>query len=67
MCEDALAREESCGCHARLEHLTEAGEAKRDDKDYAFVSAWEWSEDKPVLHKEFLHFEFIQPTVRNYK
>lgn len=67
MCQDALAREESCGCHARVEYLNDSGEAQRNDKDYAFVSAWQYAQDKSIVHKEFLHFEFIQPTIRNYK
>ncbi|SMN10736.1 Succinate dehydrogenase flavoprotein subunit [uncultured Candidatus Thioglobus sp.] len=70
MCQDALDREESCGCHARTEHLSEDGEAQRNDDEFAYVSAWESSNKaggEPQLHKEFLSFEFIQPTVRNYK
>ena len=70
MCKDALNREESCGCHARTEHLTPDGEVKRNDKNYAFVSCWEHSkeiENEAILHKEFLSFEFIQPTIRSYK
>ena len=43
MCLDALNREESCGCHAREEHLTDAGEAERNDQRFAFVSAWHYS------------------------
>jgi succinate dehydrogenase / fumarate reductase flavoprotein subunit len=66
MCEDALDREESCGCHARVEHLSADGEAQRNDSEFSYVSAWE-SAEKSILHKEFLSFEFIQPTVRNYK
>ena len=68
MCLDALDREESCGCHARTEHLSEAGEAQRDDEQFSYVSAWEHHLGKDsILHKEFLSFEFIQPTIRNYK
>ncbi len=66
MCHDALERKESCGCHSRVEYLSKDGEAQRNDEDFAYVSAWA-SGDKPILHKEFLTFEFIQPTVRNYK
>ena len=40
MCRDALAREESCGCHFRVEHQTEDGEARRDDERFAHVAAW---------------------------
>ena len=67
MCEDALNREESCGAHARSEHLSATGEAKRNDEDFAFVAAWEYTKERAKLHQEHLHFEFIKPTVRNYK
>ena len=40
MCRDALARDESCGCHFRVEHQTEDGEARRDDARFAHVAAW---------------------------
>src|SRR5262249_16493410 len=40
MCRDALAREESCGCHFRVEHQTEEGEARRDDERFAHVAVW---------------------------
>ena len=67
MCVDALGREESCGAHSRLEYLAESGDAKRDDENFGYVAAWEFSDDKPVLHKEQLDFEFIKPTYRDYK
>lgn len=41
MCQDALAREESCGGHFREEHQTSAGEAKRDDQKFAHVAVWQ--------------------------
>jgi succinate dehydrogenase / fumarate reductase flavoprotein subunit len=40
MCRDALAREESCGCHFRVEHQTPEGEARRDDEAFAHVAVW---------------------------
>jgi len=43
MCEDALSREESCGAHFREEFQTPEGEAIRNDKDFCYVSAWEWN------------------------
>ena len=47
MIRDALAREESCGCHLREESQTEENEAKRDDANYSHVSVWEHAgEDK---------------------
>jgi succinate dehydrogenase / fumarate reductase flavoprotein subunit len=69
MLEDALDREESCGAHFRLEHQTEEGEAKRNDKDYSYVSAWEFNgvDTRPTLHKEELSFEYVPPTQRSYK
>ncbi|MDR2223861.1 MAG: fumarate reductase/succinate dehydrogenase flavoprotein subunit [Flavobacteriaceae bacterium] len=70
MCYDALTRNESCGAHFREEYQTEDGEAARNDADYQFISAWEWpgSLDKePILNKEELKFEFVQPTIRSYK
>ena len=69
MAKDALTREESCGGHFREEHQTEEGEAKRNDKDFTYVSAWEYT-GKPseaVLHKEELVFEEIKLVERNYK
>ena len=67
MCKDALHREESCGAHARVEHLSPSGEARRNDEEFSFVAAWEYQQDEAKLHEEHLHFEFIKPTVRNYK
>ena len=69
MCLDALHRDESCGSHARTDHVTEDGEAKRDDENYSYVAAWEFSgnESAPKLHKEQLRFEFVHPSVRSYK
>ncbi len=69
MARDALEREESCGGHFREEYQTEEGEALRDDKNFTFVSAWEYTgEDKePKLNKEPLVFEFIEVKQRNYK
>jgi succinate dehydrogenase / fumarate reductase flavoprotein subunit len=69
MCKDALDRDESCGCHFRTEHTTEEGEAKRNDEQYSYVAAWQYTGDvsKPKLHKEELHFEFVKPSQRSYK
>jgi succinate dehydrogenase / fumarate reductase flavoprotein subunit len=54
MCRDALHREESCGGHFREEHQTEEGEALRDDDQFSYVAAWEWTGpgSQPALHKE---------------
>uniref|UniRef100_UPI0028ADCC1A fumarate reductase/succinate dehydrogenase flavoprotein subunit n=1 Tax=Chishuiella sp. TaxID=1969467 RepID=UPI0028ADCC1A len=64
MCYDALTRNESCGAHFREEYQTEDGEAKRNDEEYQFISAWEWPggiDIKPILHKEELTFEYLKP------
>jgi succinate dehydrogenase / fumarate reductase flavoprotein subunit len=69
LCRDALDREESCGGHFREEHQFSDGEAKRDDDNYCYVSAYEYSGDlsKPILHKEHLNFEEVHLSVRSYK
>jgi succinate dehydrogenase / fumarate reductase, flavoprotein subunit len=66
---DALQREESCGAHFREEYQTSEGEALRNDKDFAYVSAWEYkgTDKAPELHKEELKYEFIEVKQRNYK
>ncbi len=66
---DALNRKESCGAHFREEYQTADGEAKRDDENFAYVAAWEYTgEDKPhILHKEELKFEEVELKVRSYK
>ncbi len=69
LCQDALARTESCGGHFREESQTEEGEARRDDDNFAHVSAWGYTGDgKPAtLHKEPLVFDNAHPTQRSYK
>ena len=69
MCYDALSREESCGGHFREEYQTPEGEAVRNDKEFAFVSAWEFKGEKevPELHKEDLKYENIELKQRSYK
>ncbi|MCP5028363.1 MAG: fumarate reductase/succinate dehydrogenase flavoprotein subunit [Actinomycetia bacterium] len=66
---DALHREESCGGHFREEHQTEDNEAKRDDENFAYVGAWEWTGEGQTqnLHKEELEFENVPLTTRSYK
>ncbi|MEZ4936236.1 MAG: fumarate reductase/succinate dehydrogenase flavoprotein subunit [Crocinitomicaceae bacterium] len=69
MCKDALERSESCGGHFREESQTEEGEAMRNDKDFTFVSAWEYTGDpsEAKLHKEELKYENIELKTRSYK
>ena len=66
---DALQRNESCGGHFREEYQTEEGEALRDDKNYTYVSAWEFKGEPAdaVLHKEELIFENVEVKTRSYK
>ncbi|WP_299108720.1 fumarate reductase/succinate dehydrogenase flavoprotein subunit [uncultured Winogradskyella sp.] len=70
---DALVRAESCGGHFREESAEldgpQKGEAKRNDKDFAFVSAWEYKGEPAdaVLHKEELEFKDIELKQRSYK
>ena len=68
MCIDALNRRESCGGHFREESQTPDGEAARDDDNFSYVSAWEWTGErtKPVLHAEALVFDYVHPTQRSY-
>jgi succinate dehydrogenase / fumarate reductase, flavoprotein subunit len=69
MCVDALDREESCGAHFREEYQTEEGEALRNDDEYAYVSAWEWTGDPsaPELVAEDLDYQFVTLSTRSYK
>ncbi|MDA7931519.1 fumarate reductase/succinate dehydrogenase flavoprotein subunit, partial [Akkermansiaceae bacterium] len=80
LCHDALNREESCGGHFRSEHQffdndpevqagkTQPGEARRHDDEYQYVAAWEHTEPgtPPILHKEDLVYEEVQPSIRSY-
>ncbi len=66
---DALERTESCGGHFREESQTPEGEAQRDDANFAYVAAWEFTGvgKRPTLHKEPLTFEYVKPSQRSYK
>ncbi|MGS2763408.1 fumarate reductase/succinate dehydrogenase flavoprotein subunit [Sinomicrobium sp. M5D2P9] len=66
---DALERNESCGGHYREEYQTEEGEARRDDENYTYAAAWEYT-GKPseaILHKEDLKFDNVELKTRSYK
>jgi succinate dehydrogenase / fumarate reductase flavoprotein subunit len=67
MCMDALNRKESCGGHFREEMQTPEGEALRNDAQYSYVAAWEFTGKDEKLHKEELHFDVVHPTQRSYK
>jgi succinate dehydrogenase / fumarate reductase, flavoprotein subunit len=68
MCHDALNRNESCGGHFREEYQENGGEAKRDDENYMFVSAWEYKDENQwEHHAEKLAYENIKIAQRNYK
>lgn len=69
LCLDALTRRESCGGHFRTEFQTEDGEAKRDDENFSFVSAWEFQgvDKPPILNKEPLVYAEVKMSQRSYK
>ncbi len=69
MAMDALNRSESCGGHFREEAQTPEGEAKRDDENFAYVSAWEHLTNGKIakLQQESLEFENVKLTQRSYK
>lgn len=69
MMQDALHRRESCGGHFREEYQTPEGEALRDDDNFAYVAAWEFTGvDSPSkLHKEELNYETVKRSQRSYK
>ena len=69
MCRDALERNESCGGHFREEYQTKDGEALRNDEEFSYVAAWEYSGavENAKLHKERLNFTYALPSQRSYK
>jgi succinate dehydrogenase / fumarate reductase flavoprotein subunit len=69
MVTDALNRNESCGGHFREEYQTPENEALRDDENYAYVAAWQYTGDtsEPILNKEELKFENVKLSQRSYK
>jgi succinate dehydrogenase / fumarate reductase flavoprotein subunit len=69
MVDDALNREESCGCHFNVAYQTEDHEALRRDETCSYVSAWEFRGvgKSPALHREPLLFEYVEPATRSYK
>ena len=69
LCRDALARDESCGCHFREEHQTADGEAQRDDERFCHAAVWEYTGDDraPLRHEEPLTYEAVHLATRSYK
>jgi succinate dehydrogenase / fumarate reductase flavoprotein subunit len=69
MVDDALSREESCGCHFNLAFQTEEHEALRVDDTCSYAAAWEYrGAGKPAtLLKEPLKFEYVELATRSYK
>ena len=69
MCLDALNRNESCGGHFREEFQTPDGEALRNDEQYSYAAAWEYTgpDKAPILNKEPLTFDYVHPSQRSYK
>jgi succinate dehydrogenase / fumarate reductase flavoprotein subunit len=69
MCRDALARNESAGCHHRSEYQSADGEGQRDDTNYAHVAAWFFAgeDDAPHFAREPLTFAHATPAQRSYR
>ena len=67
--EDAMTREESCGCHFNVDYQTDDQEAQRDDESCCYVAAWAFDGEgkKPTRHEEPLVFENVELTERSYK
>ncbi len=66
---DALNRNESCGGHFREEYQEGGGEALRNDEEYMYAAAWEFTQDNSDwnLHKEQLEYKDIEVKTRSYK
>jgi len=69
MARDALNRNESCGGHFREEYQTPEGEALRNDEEFKYAAAWEYTGEnsEPKLNREALEYEFVEVKQRNYK
>lgn len=69
MINDALMRNESCGGHFREEYQSAEGEAQRNDDEFTYAAAWEWTDTnaEPIMNKEPLKFENIELKTRSYK
>jgi succinate dehydrogenase / fumarate reductase flavoprotein subunit len=67
MIDDALHRNESCGCHLREDYATPEGEPVRNDSEFSYAAVWEYTGSAPKLHKEPLVYENIKVAQRSYK
>ncbi|MBN2031774.1 MAG: fumarate reductase/succinate dehydrogenase flavoprotein subunit [Deltaproteobacteria bacterium] len=69
MVDDALSREESCGCHFNVAFQTQEHEALRMDETCSYVAAWEYQGEgkAAALHREPLRFEYVELATRSYK
>ncbi|MDX2062981.1 MAG: FAD-binding protein, partial [Bacteroidia bacterium] len=68
MLEDALVREESCGCHLREEFQSAEGEPIRNDDRFCDVAAWESTGNGTYqVHRQPLQFENVKLSQRSYK
>ena len=67
--EDALTREESCGCHFNVDYQTAEHEAQRDDETCCHVAVWGFNGPgkAPTRHEEPLVFENVELIERSYK
>lgn len=71
---DALAREESCGCHFREEFQTPDNEARRNDEQFSHVAVFASTGrhgpgEKLSVERfaEALQFDYVKPSQRSYK
>jgi succinate dehydrogenase / fumarate reductase flavoprotein subunit len=67
--EDAVQREESCGCHFNVAYQTDEHEALRNDDICCYVAAWQFNGvgKSPTLYEEPLAFENVELAQRSYK
>jgi succinate dehydrogenase / fumarate reductase flavoprotein subunit len=67
--EDALSREESCGCHFNEAFQTDDQEALRNDETCCYVAAWVFKGvgKPPTELREPLIFENVELAARSYK
>ena len=66
---DALHRNESCGGHFREEYQTPDNDTLRDDTNFCYAAAWQYTGagNDPALHKEPLEFHDVHLVQRDYR